>query len=336
MEATVICIDNSEYARNGDYSPNRWESQQEAVNMIAGTKTNENPGNSVGVLAMAGTRAEVLVSPTNDMAKILQAMYDIKIHGNIDFYSSLQIAQLALKHRPNKEQRQRIIAFVCSPVRHDSEKFRQIGHSLRRNNIALDIVCFGCMEEIEKLQELQKNVNNGDNSHFISVPPGLGLLCDALVNTPVLHGGSGQMFEEHGGIDPSLDPELATALRLSLEEQKKKQEDEGTKVEAPAVSVAEDEEEKLLQEAIRMSLMCDNEQKVEEKVEDKMEGVEEQDHFENADFLKDMLTSVEGVDMNDPTIQETLKILKMEGREEKKEEERKDDVMEEDKKDSDS
>lgn len=334
MEATVICIDNSEYARNGDYSPNRWESQQEAVNMIAGTKTNENPGNSVGVLAMAGTRAEVLVSPTNDMAKILQAMYDIKIHGDIDFYSSLQIAQLALKHRPNKEQRQRIIAFVCSPVRHDSEKFRQIGHSLRRNNIALDIVCFGCMEEIEKLQELQKNVNNGDNSHFISVPPGLGLLCDALVNTPVLHGGSGQMFEEHGGIDPSLDPELATALRLSLEEQKKKQEDEGTKVEAPAASVAEDEEEKLLQEAIRMSLMCDNEQKIEEKPEEKAEEAKEQDHFENADFLKDILTSVEGVDMNDPAIQETLKILKKDKEEVK--EDKKDDAMEEDKKDSDS
>ena len=38
-QATMICIDNSEWMRNGDYSPNRFLSQAEAVNLICGAKT---------------------------------------------------------------------------------------------------------------------------------------------------------------------------------------------------------------------------------------------------------------------------------------------------------
>ena len=307
----MICVDNSEWSRNGDYSPNRWESQQEAINTIAAMKTNSNPGNSVGILAMAGPRSEVLVSPTNDIAKILAAIFNVNINGSIDFYSSLQIAQLALKHRPNKEQRQRIIAFVCSPVNHDNEKFLAVGRTLKRNNIALDIVCFGNMEDIEKLQELQKAVNSGDNSHFISVPSGLGMLCDALRNTPILNGGGGAYFEEFGGIDPSADPEYATAIRLSLEEQKRKQEDEGHRPPEPSNAADDDDEEKLLQEAIRLSMMEVEENK-EEKKEEKKEETQADDVFRNQEFLTDLLNSMPGVDLSDPQIQETLKKLKAE------------------------
>ena len=323
----MICVDNSEWSRNGDYSPNRWESQQEAVSTIAAMQTNTNPGNSVGVLSMAGSRVEVLVSPTNDIAKILASIYITKIHGSIDFYSSLQIAQLALKHRPNKEQRQRIIAFVCSPIKHDNEKFAAVGRTLKRNNIALDIVCFGNMEDMEKLQELQKIVNSGDNSHFVSVPPGLGMLCDALKNTPILHSGGGAYFDEFGGIDPSIDPEYATAIRLSLEEQKRRQEDEGAKQPEPVNSVDDDDDEKNLQEAMRLSMM-----EIDEKPEEKKpaEETKEDSVFVNQDFVTDLLTSMPGVDLQDPQIQETLKKLK--GNEEKKNEDKKD----EDKKDNDS
>ena len=35
----MICIDNSEWMRNGDYAPNRFQSQAEAVNLICGAKT---------------------------------------------------------------------------------------------------------------------------------------------------------------------------------------------------------------------------------------------------------------------------------------------------------
>ena len=310
MEATMICVDNSEWSRNGDYTPNRWESQQEAVNTIAAMKTNENPGNSIGILAMAGPRSEVLVSPTNDIAKLLAAIYNVNIHGSVDFYTSLQIAQLALKHRPNKEQRQRIVVFVCSPIKPDPDKYATVGRTLKRNNIALDIVCFGNVDDIEKLQELQRTVNTGDNSHFISVPSGVGLLCEALRNTPILHGGSGGLYD--GYIDPSADPEYATAIRLSLEEQKRRQQDEGPVQPEDRGPTEDEEEKKLLEEAIRLSLL-ESGADAEEKPADKPpEGPPEPDVFSDQNFLTDLLSSMPGVDQNDPEIQEAMKKTKSE------------------------
>jgi hypothetical protein len=35
----MICIDNSEWMRNGDYSPCRFQAQADAVNLICGAKT---------------------------------------------------------------------------------------------------------------------------------------------------------------------------------------------------------------------------------------------------------------------------------------------------------
>ena len=39
LEATYLCIDNSDFMRNGDFAPSRMEAQQDAVNLLAGAKT---------------------------------------------------------------------------------------------------------------------------------------------------------------------------------------------------------------------------------------------------------------------------------------------------------
>ena len=52
METTVICVDNSEWTRNGDYSPCRFQAQVDAVNLLAGAKTEANAENRVGILLM--------------------------------------------------------------------------------------------------------------------------------------------------------------------------------------------------------------------------------------------------------------------------------------------
>jgi hypothetical protein len=46
-------IDNSEYMRNSDYVPTRFEAQHDAVNLVAGSKTQIHPENTVGILCMA-------------------------------------------------------------------------------------------------------------------------------------------------------------------------------------------------------------------------------------------------------------------------------------------
>lgn len=119
QEATVVCIDNSEFARNGDYSPSRFQAQADAVNLLAGAKTQHHPENTVGVMTMAGKTPTVLVTPTTDLGKVLQAVQSMKIDGEVQLSTTVQIAQLALKHRENKNQRQRIVVFVGSPVKED-------------------------------------------------------------------------------------------------------------------------------------------------------------------------------------------------------------------------
>jgi 26S proteasome regulatory subunit N10 len=39
LEAVVICLDNSEWNRNGDFAPSRFENQKDAANIICEAKT---------------------------------------------------------------------------------------------------------------------------------------------------------------------------------------------------------------------------------------------------------------------------------------------------------
>ena len=54
LEATMIVIDNSEYMRNGDYTPSRFAAQSDAVNLLFNAKTQSNPENTVGLMTMGG------------------------------------------------------------------------------------------------------------------------------------------------------------------------------------------------------------------------------------------------------------------------------------------
>ncbi|KAK1273744.1 26S proteasome non-ATPase regulatory subunit 4 [Acorus gramineus] len=251
LEATMICIDNSEWMRNGDYSPNRFQAQSDAVNLICGAKTQaicrslsvsfrSNPENTVGVLTMAGKGVRVLVTPTSDLGKILACMHGLEIGGEMNMISGIQVAQLALKHRQNKKQQQRIIVFAGSPITYDKKQLEAIGRKLKKNNVALDIVDFGEEEDAkpEKLEALIAAVNNNDSSHIVHVPPGPNVLSDVLISTPIFtgdgEGGSGFAAAAAAaaaagggfdfGVDPNIDPELALALRVSMEEERARQE----------------------------------------------------------------------------------------------------------------
>ncbi|KAK2426997.1 26S proteasome non-ATPase regulatory subunit protein [Trifolium repens] len=237
----MICIDNSEWMRNGDYSPSRFQAQADAVNLICGAKTQSNPENTVGVLIMAGKGVRVLVTPTSDLGKILACMHGLEVGGEMNLAAGIQVAQLALKHRQNKKQQQRIIVFAGSPVKHEKKMLEMIGRKLKKNSVALDIVNFGEEDEekTEKLESLLAAVNNNDTSHIVHVPAGPNALSDVLISTPIFtgdgEGGSGFAAAAAAaaaggvsgydfGVDPNLDPELALALRVSMEEERARQE----------------------------------------------------------------------------------------------------------------
>eukprot|EP00124_Ichthyophonus_hoferi_P000288 Ihof_evm14s10 gene=Ihof_evmTU14s10 len=229
---SYVSWDNSEWMRNGDYNPTRMEAQHDAVSMICGSKTQANPENTVAAMTMAG-KCEMLVTLTSDLGKILTSLSNIKINGSLNILSALQIAQLALKHRQNKHQRQRIVVFVGSPLDTDEKELVKVAKKLKKNNVAVDIINFG-EEEVNtaKLEAFVNAVNSKDgNSHLVSVPPGPHILSDILVSSPILAGeggvqgaGGADTAQFEFGVDPSLDPELAMALRISMEEERLRQE----------------------------------------------------------------------------------------------------------------
>jgi len=187
----------------------------------------------------------------------------------------------------------------------------KLAKKLKKNNVAVDVVCFG--DGIEETNEDNKSVlrafvesaSSGDNSHIITVPPGAHLLSDALISSPILSGdrsssipaelgGTGDAPAASGsggnqfefGVDPSLDPELAMALRMSMQEAQAREAAEAAAAtpatitapttQAPAAAPpstttapaepTDDEEERLLQQALAMS---------EEQDVDMEEGVDE-------------------------------------------------------------
>lgn len=241
-EATMIAIDNSEYMRNEDYITSRYEAQLSTCEYIFRKKVNANPENTVGLLAYGGNGPEVLSTLTTDYGKILSGAHDTKIHGGNHFSSGIQVAALALKHRQNKVQSQRIVIFVGSPVNETEKELEKLAKKMKKNNIAIDIINFG--EEsvnTSKLEKFNSIINNHENSHLVTVPPGPRALFEVIANSPILmeggfdgdDSGMGMGFDGFGGaagdgdlIDPDMDPDLALALRLSLEEEKARQERE--------------------------------------------------------------------------------------------------------------
>jgi len=233
----MLVVDNSESSRNGDYTPTRFEAQADAVSLIFSAITQGNPESSVGLMTMGGKGPEVLVTLTTDHGKILEGLHRTKskIRGDSHLATGIQIAGLALKHRQNKSQRQRIIVFTCSPIPEDEKSLIKLAKKMRKYKVSIDFVAFGELDDdvTKKLESFNENVKSGDGSHLAIIPPGPGLLSDQLVTSPILSGdgaaGAGGAGGESGGadasnfefgIDPSVDPELALALRMSMEEEK--------------------------------------------------------------------------------------------------------------------
>merc|ERR1719428_1008064 len=157
----------------------------------------------------------------------------IQIRGQSDLLRGIQTAQLALKHRQNKNQKQRIIAFVGSPVEATEKQLETLGKNLKKNNVSLDLVSFVRVEDREvKLTKLIQAVNSNETSHLVEIPVGPKLLSDVLLSSaiitpegeaPMAGGGGGDGAGFEFGINPAEDPELALALRISMEEERARQ-----------------------------------------------------------------------------------------------------------------
>ncbi|KAK6323523.1 hypothetical protein J4Q44_G00058620, partial [Coregonus suidteri] len=261
LESTMVCVDNSEYMRNGDFLPTRLQAQQDAVNIVCHSKTRANPENNVGLISMANN-CEVLTTLTPDTGRILSKLHAIQPKGKICFCTGIRVAHLALKHRQGKNHKMRIIAFVGSPVEDSDKDLVKMAKRLKKEKVNVDIINFGEEEfNTEKLTAFINTLNGkeGTGSHLVTVPPGPSL-ADALLSSPILAGEGGSMMglgasDFEFGVDPSADPELALALRVSMEEQRQRQEEEARRVAVASAAdvtttTADESEEALLKMSV--------------------------------------------------------------------------------------
>lgn len=225
-ETIAIIIDNSEFSRNGDFPVTRYQQEIDAVNYIVRNKRNSNIENKLAIIAGAGEAPHVLL-PNAEPNSILHE--PLTVGGSFQVNTSIQIGQLI---KPNK-----IILFICSPivfqnVETEKQNLLKLVKKLKKNNISLDIVNFGeTHHNTSFLEELLENCEG----NLLTVSPGPKLLYEHLA-TSVILGGPGEDFASGGemgfqggdnfmdfGVDPSMDPELAMALRMSMEEEQARQ-----------------------------------------------------------------------------------------------------------------
>lgn len=164
----------------------------------------------------------------------------------------------------------RIVAFVGSPVSAEEKELVKLAKKLKKEKVNVDIVSFG--EDTVNNEVLTTFINtlngkDGSGSHLVTVPPGPHL-SDALLSSPIIQGEDGSGGAGLGtsgfefGVDPNEDPELALALRVSMEEQRLRQEEEARRArEASSAEGAkttpikeEPSEEAMLERALAMSM----------------------------------------------------------------------------------
>ena len=340
LEATILCIDNSDWTRNGDYYPSRFQTQIEAANLIIENRCENNPENSIGIMTMAGKRVEMISTLTNDESRLLHSMSNIPLNGECDITSSLSIAILCLKHRINKNQKQRIILFIGSPVQAKKENLIQIGKKLKKYNVAVDIISFGHVEENrEPLTTLLTEVNNSNNSSILEVPLG-SYLMDSLLSSPIMGQNNMDMGVQNqpgAGANPQgnqqpiglsqFERDMNLALQMSLQEAQKNENKGQTttpsniNAQAEKIKTLEEiEEEQELENARLLSIQENN--KIIQKENELKEKKAANEILANQDFLNDLLIQV---DENKNTEEDKKKEEENKKKEDNKKDDKKDD-----------
>lgn len=267
QEATMIAVDDSDYMRNGDFAPSRLQAQNDAVSLICQSKRQRNPENTIGLLSLAGR--EVLCTLTSDSSKIYNRLHTVEPKGTINFCTAVRIAHLALRHRQLRHQRMRIICFVGSPITDEDKALTDLAKHLKKEKVSVDVINFGENDaNHQKLSDFIDTLNgkSGGSSHLVSVPPG-AVLHDSLVTSPVVAGEHGGNLASSSlglgfGLDASEDPDLLYALRVSMEDQRMRQEQEmnaapnETTNPAPLPAASGTSEEAMLQQALAMSMVA--------------------------------------------------------------------------------
>jgi 26S proteasome regulatory subunit N10 len=221
----------------------------------------------------------------------------------------------------------------------------KLGKHLKKHNVAVDLVNFGLEntenENTEKLDAFIQAVSSDNNSKMVVIPPGPHNFVDIIVSTILVdEQGNAPSVPMAGveGIDASMDPELAEAIRMSLEaerervereQQKQQAEQQASSGTAPAERTEgssstgaagdvqmEDEMDEETAMALAMSMQqfdadgdtVMNESKAEEKTSSTAADINIEKALQDPNFVDDLLSDL-NVSKDDVNIDEILNSL---------------------------
>jgi 26S proteasome regulatory subunit N10 len=201
-DVTIALFDNSLYAQNQDYLPSRFILQKETVETIISRKLEENRENLVGIIPLAQPKLNEILTPTKQRTHLNNFLNNLELSSRTDLIKSLVQAAHSFNQReiPDKI----LLVFLGSKLEDAlrSEFFAKV-YELLTYGITVKIVFFG---ESSYSCDLFRQQIEFTNFGCIRVGPNEDFCSLAL-----------SLLNGEEGIEN--DPELAEAIRLSLEEQ---------------------------------------------------------------------------------------------------------------------
>ena len=312
-QAVIILIDNSSSSIDGDFYPNRLDAQRLASDRLFQYFTRQSAKTQIGLGTIGTFDFGISASLTTRLEKVSKVMAKINRGGKINFEHGVRCAYLALRHRDPQLKDRKIIVFIGTDHGMTPQSAAKLASDLNKEGVGLDIVAIGDqIHDMEILMELVKNVQIP--SHFVHAKSGTVILSDIVLSSPIGPGeGSSRTRLD---VSPEEDPEVALAIRQSLEgiENNNDEIEEAIRQSLAENNVADDPE---LEAALRASLDApsntttqsfediDDPELIEAmkaslQVQQEQDNNSKESNVTNPEELNDILSSLPGVDPNDP------------------------------------
>lgn len=211
----IILIDNTAHSIDADFPPNRFEAQKNCVEQLADHYSRKGPNAEVGVGTISSIYGGMQVSLTirQELIRITKGLAHVQCGGKARLINSIKRAVLALNCcAPENKLDRRIIAFIGSPHDITNENAIELSDYLHRVGVSITFISFGDFVNNEPLQLLIDNLQD-EKSKLIKIGSDSPTLYNAVYTSLIKSEDNQDMIPQDD------DPELAQALRMSLEGQ---------------------------------------------------------------------------------------------------------------------